>query len=229
MFKRILIANRGEIACRIIKTARRMGVRRSPSIRRPTAAFAMSRWPMLRGLHWPANGRELSGDRQDRRGLPLDRRRSRPSRLWISVPSARPFRAPLRRPGSSSSVPIRARSRPWATRSSPESGRGRQGVDRSRPSRRDRGRQARREDRRSDRLSRDDQGFRRRQRQGMRIAHSRAEVAEGFGLAKAEAKASFSDDRVFIEKIHRRSPSHRNPGAGRQAWQRDLSRRARMF
>ena len=27
MFKRILIANRGEIACRIIKTARRMGIR----------------------------------------------------------------------------------------------------------------------------------------------------------------------------------------------------------
>ncbi len=26
MFKKILIANRGEIACRIIKTARRMGV-----------------------------------------------------------------------------------------------------------------------------------------------------------------------------------------------------------
>ena len=28
MFKRILIANRGEIACRVIKTARRMGIRR---------------------------------------------------------------------------------------------------------------------------------------------------------------------------------------------------------
>ena len=26
MFKRILIANRGEIACRIIKTARRLGI-----------------------------------------------------------------------------------------------------------------------------------------------------------------------------------------------------------
>jgi propionyl-CoA carboxylase alpha chain len=26
MFKKILIANRGEIACRIIKTARRMGI-----------------------------------------------------------------------------------------------------------------------------------------------------------------------------------------------------------
>jgi propionyl-CoA carboxylase alpha chain len=36
---------------------------------------------------------------------------------------------------------------------------------------------------------------------GMRIAHSTAEVAEGFNLAKAEAKSSFGDDRVFIEKF----------------------------
>jgi propionyl-CoA carboxylase alpha chain len=36
---------------------------------------------------------------------------------------------------------------------------------------------------------------------GMRIAHSRKEVAEGFRLAKAEAKSSFGDDRVFIEKF----------------------------
>ncbi|SFO75579.1 biotin carboxyl carrier protein /biotin carboxylase [Bradyrhizobium sp. Ghvi] len=36
---------------------------------------------------------------------------------------------------------------------------------------------------------------------GMRIAHSKSEVAEGFNLAKAEAKASFGDDRVFIEKF----------------------------
>src|SRR6202789_33119 len=36
---------------------------------------------------------------------------------------------------------------------------------------------------------------------GMRIAHSTAEVAEGFTLAKAEAKSSFGDDRVFIEKF----------------------------
>jgi propionyl-CoA carboxylase alpha chain len=36
---------------------------------------------------------------------------------------------------------------------------------------------------------------------GMRIAHSTSEVAEGFALAKAEAKASFGDDRIFIEKF----------------------------
>jgi propionyl-CoA carboxylase alpha chain len=36
---------------------------------------------------------------------------------------------------------------------------------------------------------------------GMRIAHSKSEVAEGFKLAKAEAKSSFGDDRVFIEKF----------------------------
>src|ERR1700734_2046195 len=36
---------------------------------------------------------------------------------------------------------------------------------------------------------------------GMGIAHNKAEVAEGFNLAKAEAKSSFGDDRVFIEKF----------------------------
>jgi propionyl-CoA carboxylase alpha subunit len=36
---------------------------------------------------------------------------------------------------------------------------------------------------------------------GMRIAYSRAEVAEGFTRARSEAKSSFGDDRVFIEKF----------------------------
>ncbi len=36
---------------------------------------------------------------------------------------------------------------------------------------------------------------------GMRIAYARAEVAEGFTRAKSEAKSSFGDDRVFIEKF----------------------------
>ncbi|MGN6765210.1 MAG: biotin carboxylase N-terminal domain-containing protein, partial [Rhizobiaceae bacterium] len=36
---------------------------------------------------------------------------------------------------------------------------------------------------------------------GMRIAWSKAEVREGFERAKSEAKSSFGDDRVFIEKF----------------------------
>ncbi len=36
---------------------------------------------------------------------------------------------------------------------------------------------------------------------GMRIAWSEKEVAEGFAASKSEAKSSFGDDRVFIEKF----------------------------
>ena len=36
---------------------------------------------------------------------------------------------------------------------------------------------------------------------GMRIAYSKAEVEEGFVRARSEAKSSFGDDRVFIEKF----------------------------
>jgi propionyl-CoA carboxylase alpha chain len=36
---------------------------------------------------------------------------------------------------------------------------------------------------------------------GMRIAHSSAELADGFARARSEAKSSFGDDRVFIEKF----------------------------
>jgi propionyl-CoA carboxylase alpha chain len=36
---------------------------------------------------------------------------------------------------------------------------------------------------------------------GMRVAHAKAQVAEGFARARSEAKSSFGDDRVFIEKF----------------------------
>src|SRR3984957_12154299 len=36
---------------------------------------------------------------------------------------------------------------------------------------------------------------------GMRVAFNRGEVAEGFTRARSEAKSSFGDDRVFIEKF----------------------------
>ena len=36
---------------------------------------------------------------------------------------------------------------------------------------------------------------------GMRIAHARSEVEEGFARAKSEAMSSFGDDRMFVEKF----------------------------
>src|SRR5205807_2655212 len=36
---------------------------------------------------------------------------------------------------------------------------------------------------------------------GMRVAHTKAEVAEGFARARSEARSSFGDARVFIEKF----------------------------
>jgi propionyl-CoA carboxylase alpha subunit len=36
---------------------------------------------------------------------------------------------------------------------------------------------------------------------GMRVAHSEGEVGEGFTLARSEARASFGDERIFIEKF----------------------------
>jgi len=36
---------------------------------------------------------------------------------------------------------------------------------------------------------------------GMRIAYSNAEVAEGFARARSEAKSSFGDERVFVERF----------------------------
>ena len=42
---------------------------------------------------------------------------------------------------------------------------------------------------------------------GIRVAHSRQDVEEGFPAVRAEAKASFGDDRIFIEKFIT-SPRH---------------------
>src|SRR5215207_5130196 len=36
---------------------------------------------------------------------------------------------------------------------------------------------------------------------GMRVAYNAKEAEEGFGLARSEAKSSFGDDRVFVEKF----------------------------
>ena len=92
-------------------------------------------------------------------------------------------------------------SRRWATRSNRKNRQRRQGFDRSGPYRRDL--VAERAAEIADEIgypvmikaSAGGGG------KGVRIAHEPREVSEGFARAKSEAKSSFGDDRVFVEKF----------------------------
>ncbi len=111
-----------------------------------------------------------------------------------------------------------------------EGGRQGQGLDRSGLPRRDRRRQACRQDRRRDRLSRHDQGLGRRRRQGH--AHrleSAKEAEEGFGARPLGGQVELRRRPRLHREVHREPAPHRDPGAGRQARQRHLPGRARML
>ena len=120
MFSKILIANRGEIACRVIKTARRLGIKTvavysDADRRRAHVALADEAVHIGR----VAGARELSGRRQDHRrsaGAPAPRR-SIPA--TASCRRMRPSPRPAPRPASSSSARRRRPSAPWAPRARP--------------------------------------------------------------------------------------------------------------
>ena len=230
MFKRILIANRGEIACRIIKTARKMGIATvavysdadRDALHVEMADEAVNIGPPAAAESYLVIDKivaacKQTGARSGASGLRLPlrtrgvsaRARSRRHRVHRAEPARH------RRDGRQDRVQ--------------EGGRRRQGLDRAGPSRRDRRREARREDRRRDRLSGDDQGLGRRRRQGH--AH-RVFAGRGGGRVRALEVGGevLVRRRPHVHReVHRRSAPHRNPGARRQARQRHLSRRARML
>jgi hypothetical protein len=118
MFKKILIANRGEIACRVIRTAKKMGIKtvavysdadaRAPHVEMADEAVRLG--PP------PASESYLLAD-LDHPRLQGDRRRGGPSGLWLPL-RARELRAGAGgERGSPSSGRRWARSRRWATRS----------------------------------------------------------------------------------------------------------------
>ena len=165
MFKRILIANRGEIACRIIKTARRMGI----------ATVAVYSEADRDALHV-----EMADE-----AIPIGPPPAAQSYLVIDkiVAACKASGAEAVHPGygflsereafanalaAAGIVFIGPNAKAIAAMGDKiefEEGRGpRQGLDRARSSRRDRGRQPGHRDRRTDRLPGDDQGLRRRRR-----------------------------------------------------------------
>ena len=167
MFDKILIANRGEIACRVIKTARRMGIKTvavysdadRDALHVEMADEAVHIGPAAAAQSYLVIEKIIEACKADRRP-------GRPSGLRLPVRArglpegAGRGRHRLHRPQS-------RRHRRHGRQDRVEEGGGRrQGLDRAGLSRRDRGAGAGGDDRRRDRLSGDDQGLRRRRRQG---------------------------------------------------------------
>ncbi len=230
MFKRILIANRGEIACRIIKTARRMGIETVAVYSEADKdALHVEMADTAIADRSARGGQELSADRQDRGRLQGVGRRGGASRLRVPVRArGLPQGAGSRRRGVHRAEPEGHRRHGRQDRVEEGGGR-RQGVDRARPSRRHRRPRRGDRDRRGDRLPGDDQGLRRRRRQGH--AHRLYQGRGGGRLRPRQVGGEVLVRRRprLHREIHHRSAPHRDPGAGRQARQRHLSRRARML
>src|SRR3979490_2629175 len=202
MFKRILIANRGETACRVIKTARGVGVetvavlceaaRRAPRCERADEAVLIGPPAAAESylLHEKSVGPcRKTGAQAVHPGYGfLSERESFPRAL---AEAGVVFIGP--NPGAIAAMGDKIESKKAAAKANVSTVPGHLGVI---------------EDEKHAVKIADEIGYPVMIKasaggggKGMRIAHSTSEVAEGFGLAKAEAKSSFGDDRVFIEKF----------------------------
>src|SRR4030081_187145 len=202
MFKRILIANRGEIACRVIKTARRMGIETVAvysEADRDALHVEMADEAVLIGPP-AASESYLLIDKIVEPCRKTGAQAVHPGYGFLSEREAFPraleatgivFIGP--NPGAIAAMGDKIESKKAAAKANVSTVPGHLGVI---------------EDEKHAVRIADEIGYPVMIKasaggggKGMRIAHSTSEVAEGFGLAKAEAKSSFGDDRVFIEKF----------------------------
>ena len=202
MFKRILIANRGEIACRVIKTARRMGIETVAvysEADRDALHVEMADEAVLIGPPAAAES-YLVIDKIVEACRKTGAEAVHPGYGFLSEREAFPralekagvaFIGP--NPGAIAAMGDKIESKKAAAKAKVSTVPGHLGVI---------------EDEKHAVKIADEIGYPVMIKasaggggKGMRIAHSKSEVAEGFNLAKAEAKSSFGDDRVFIEKF----------------------------
>ncbi|TFV37623.1 acetyl/propionyl/methylcrotonyl-CoA carboxylase subunit alpha [Bradyrhizobium frederickii] len=202
MFKRILIANRGEIACRVIKTARRMGIQTVAvysEADRDALHVEMADEAVLIGPP-PAAESYLVIEKIVEACRKTGAEAVHPGYGFLSERESFPraleaagivFVGP--NPGAIAAMGDKIESKKAAAKAKVSTVPGHLGVIE--------------DDKHAVKIA-DEIGYPVMIKasaggggKGMRIAHSKAEVAEGFNLAKAEAKASFGDDRVFVEKF----------------------------
>ena len=202
MFKRILIANRGEIACRIIKTARRMGIETvavyseadRDALHVEMADLAVPIGPPPAAQSYLLIDRIVEAARETKAEAVhpgygfLSEREAFPQAL---VKAGIAFIGP--NPAAIAAMGDKIESKKAAARAKVSTVPGYLGVV---------------EDENHARKIADEIGYPVMIKasaggggKGMRIAQSKAEVAEGFARARSEAKSSFGDDRVFIEKF----------------------------
>jgi propionyl-CoA carboxylase alpha chain len=202
MFKKILIANRGEIACRVIKTARRMGIR-TVAVHSDADARALHVEMADERLHIgpsPAAQSYLVIEKIVEACLKTGAEAVHPGYGFLSERSAFPkalsaagitFIGP--NPGAIDAMGDKIESKKAAAAAKVSTVPGYMGII---------------EDADEAVKIAGEIGYPVMIKasaggggKGMRIAYSEAEVKEGFARAKSEAKSSFGDDRVFIEKF----------------------------
>src|SRR5271170_2529108 len=202
MFKRILIANRGEIACRIIKSARRMGIATVAvysEADRDALHVEMADEAVLIGPPAAAES-YLVIDKIVEACRKTGAEAVHPGYGFLSEREAFPralgkagivFIGP--NPGAIAAMGDKIESKKAAAKADVSTVPGHLGVI---------------EDEKHAVKIADEIGYPVMIKasaggggKGMRIAFSKAEVAENFARARSEAKSSFGDDRVFIEKF----------------------------
>ena len=230
MFTKILIANRGEIACRVIRTARRMGIAtvavysdadaRAPFVQMADEAVHIGPAPCRR---------ELPAARQDHRRVQADRGRGRASGLWLPV-RTRQLRRGAGQGGHRLHRPARGRHRGDGGQDRVQEAR--QGGRRQHRARQPRGdRQHRRGARMGEphRLPGDDEGQRGRRRQGHAARLERHRCARRLRGHPARGAQLLRRRAGLHREVHRGPAPYRDPGARRQARHHPLSQRTRML
>src|SRR3954447_18712105 len=202
MFKRILIANRGEIACRIIKSARRMGIETVAvysEADRDALHVEMADQAVLIGPP-PAAQSYLLIDKIVEACRATGAEAVHPGYGFLSEREAFPralapagivFIGP--NPKAIAAMGDKIESKKAAAKANVSTVAGHLGVIE--------------DDKQAVKIA-DEIGYPVMIKasaggggKGMRIAHSASEVAEGYARSKSEAKSSFGDDRMFIEKF----------------------------